>query len=168
MTLEQLKREAAAVKAKLADDNASQTAEHMEQQKMLEVSLTNFSREVIAGIPNAIIQAEARGLKRAIIGRIKDDMCQDNWPKRDPATAVQPLQTEYIPPLIRAGLPAGVQLRMEHAMILQGQEHDKEGPMQVRLMNESIVDVYIPRLVPKTAQARPSEWDGRILMIEWE
>lgn len=146
MTLDQLKREAAAVKAKLAEDNALQTAEHEEQQKMLADYLKKFSQKVLAGVPDAIIQAEARGLKRAIVGRIKDDERQDNWLKNNPASPAQPLQTEYIPPLIQAELPVGVHLSIEHAIILQGQEHDKEGPMKVLLsMGESqqIVDVYV-------------------------
>lgn len=165
-SLDQLKLEAVELKHKLAADNEVQKAYRKEQNKVLENHYGEVSKKIVEIIPEAVKEAEARGLKRAIVGRIDDDR------KRDKMTnAEQILQTDFIPPLIRENLPNGIRLRIDSAAILQGSEHDKEGCMQACLLMDDgmpIVDVYVPKAVPVTAQVkRKTAWDGLVFMIEW-
>ena len=164
-TLEQLKQEAKAIQPQVSTEYRI-SAEHREQRQRLEVIYRTRSQAILENVPEAVIQAEAREVRRAIIGIIHNDQRMPGWPA-PAAESWHPLESEIIPPLVRSGLPQGVRLQAEDSVSLFQGRQIGEGCQDAYFMGEKprIKSVYVPGVVAKVQQVRQ---DALLLVIRWD
>lgn len=164
-TLEELKLEAKAIPPQVSAEYPI-SAEQREQRLRLEAIYRNRSQAILENVPEAVILAEANELKQAIIGIIKNDQRTSGWPA-PPTESWRPLESEIIPPLVRAGLPQGVRLQTEDSVSLFQGRQLGEGRQDAYFIAEKprIKSVYVPGVVANAHQVRQ---DTLLLVIRWD
>jgi hypothetical protein len=169
-SLPQLKQEANEMQQKHNDAKASKTAESKQMCEMMEKHYMQLSDEIIHVVEEAIRQAEILRVKRAIIGVTANDTHKNSLLTSEIAKPSYPTENDSVMQLVGASLPSGVRLQAKDAAVLQGINLEKEGRAKILLMEPKfpLVDVYIPQHVPISRRARLNEWDGIVLLIEWD